>query len=810
MIPLHSSLEEYKEGYSVPSIAWRVVLRFPPPSYDIDSGPQDINVSERLIGDLNIIDSVDYRENLTYINEVNLKLNNYDGFLHNDSGTGKLDSEEPVEVFIDGYFDVPGGSEHLIRKFGGWMDHNRSKADAVKKTIDVVAYSYLGKADFINGYHLTTRYLDDNGLILYTTQLWIRNAAVEGKELQKGGHYIYTKFDDLARAKLDDGEWTVLTVGEESELLNSDESESVIVFYDGFSDPSAEEKASIVIVKEISQYPETFFYYEPIKEIIKKCFDEIGITNQEIKRFEIPTWDSRKIISGSNRVEDTNGFFVPASIASNGEDLIYVSGSFTGSPNKNQIWEYNHTSDSARLIYETTLNNNTKHKLIWEPDDNYLIAFIDNKEEDEERGFIQRFTINEFGVSYTTLIQDSQFDTVNPYYRFHFSPFLKKFLFIGYNGSDKVIFEMDLNGSKSVIATDNDIELNGACWIYDKDTVVEFYYIKNVSGTRKVYKLSYSGSWSNSFVIDWFDNGDYNYWYPYQFTFEEKIYLSNFNETRLYLREENNFTENLNPANTKFYSPFEFDDKIYLLVHNTSTDVQKVASISGDTLSFESNDIVPYDIIKHPATLGFQHITNFFDLDDQITLAVLSKYPALMLRFSEKIIPFIDGEYDVSDKTIRQVLEELANNYLAFVRIDSYKKAWFIQRGTYQTTDIVEFKKFNKDRIKERMYSEKYDRIEVTNSRGVTGKYGDTGIDINTLQLDMRFIPDDLVKDMAKYFYDYYSVLRYIMKFNYLPTYYNWEVMDQADMSEFGLSTGRIHKVSPGKSICEFEILLEG
>lgn len=809
MIPLHSSLEVYKEGYSVPSINWKVILRLPPPSDD-DSGPQDYNVSERLMNEPNIIDSADYRENLTYINEVSLKLNNEDGFLSNDSGTGKLDSEEEVEVFIDGYFDVDGGSDHLIRKFGGWLDVNKNKPDAVNKTIDITAYSYFGKAERVNGYNLTTRYLDNNGLILYTVQLWITDAAISGKELQKGVHYVYTKFDDMPRAKLDDGEWVVLTVGMESELKNADETQSVMVFYDGFSDPSEEERVSTIIVKEIGQYPETFFYYGTVKEIIKKCFDEIGITNQYIERFEISTYDSRKIVSGSNRVDDTNGFFVPASIASNGDNLIYVSGAFTGSPNKNQIWEYNYTTDEIRLIYETTLNNNTKHKLIWEPDDEYLIAFIDNKEEDEERGFIQRFTITEYGASYTTLIEDSQFDTVNPYYRFHYSPFLKKFLFIGMDSGNKVIFEMDLNGSKSIIETDSNIELNGACWIYDKATVVEFYYIKNVSGIRKVYKKSFSGSWgAATYVLDWFDNADYNYWYPYQFSYEEKIYLSNFEETRLYDRSGNSFSSDLNPANTKFYSPFEFDNKIYILTYNSVTDVQKVATISSGSLSFASNNILPYDIIKHPSTLGFQHITSFINIDEENSLAVLSKYPALMLRFDSKVTPFIEGEYDTSGMTVRDVMQELANEYLAFVRINAYKQGFFVSRSIYETTDTVEFKKFNKERIRERVYNEKYDRVEVTNSRDVTAMFGELGINTNVLKMDLNHTPDDFVKDMAKYFYDYYSTSRYLIKFKYLPTFYNWEVLDKADMSEFGLGTGKIHKVAPKKSICEFEILME-
>lgn len=82
------------------------------------------------------------------------------------------------------------------------------------------------------------------------TQLWIRDAALPGMILKKGIHYIYAKFDGLAQAKLDDGDWVVLTADSEAELINADDTQRVLIYFSSFSFPSTEESISTVIVKQ--------------------------------------------------------------------------------------------------------------------------------------------------------------------------------------------------------------------------------------------------------------------------------------------------------------------------------------------------------------------------------------------------------------------------------------------------------------------------------------------------------------------------------------------------------------------------------
>ena len=357
MQALDESMIPFQEGTQVPSLAWKVTLRLP----DEDSSVE-VDISDRLMNEPNIVDAADYRENLTYINEIGIKLNNEDGYLTQENESGVLDTNSPIEIFIDGYFDIDGGDDFPIRKFGGWLERNRMKTDSVKMNCEVLAYSYFGKAEFVNGANVCRRYMDENGLRLYIAKLWITDAYIAGYELKKGFHKVTSFFDTNPKAYLDDGDPVILVFDDVSILSNADGTEKVEVYYAGFD--HAEERVSTLIVRTQGQYPETYFYYGNMEEIVKKCFESLGITDMYIHNYTIDTFDDRQIISGSNRVDDTAEQFMPVAIEYDGTEKYYIAGAFTGSPNKNQIWEYNRTTASIRLIYETTLNDSTHYKLI--------------------------------------------------------------------------------------------------------------------------------------------------------------------------------------------------------------------------------------------------------------------------------------------------------------------------------------------------------------------------------------------------------------------------------------------------------------
>ena len=180
-----------------------------------------------------------------------------------------------------------------------------------------------------------------------------------------------------------------------------------------------------------------------------------------------------------------------------------------------------------------------------------------------------------------------------------------------------------------------------------------------------------------------------------------------------------------------------------------------------------------------------------------------------MLRFADKFTPLIEGEFDTSGMTVREILQELANNFLGYVKVDAYKKGYFVGRDQYSFDDTLVFKRdYNRERTTERIYNEKYDRVEISNGNA-SETYGDDGLDINIKKLELRFLPDGFLKDYAKYFLEYYDTKRKIIKIKYPPTFYNYENLDKADLTDYGYAVeGTIHKVSPKRNSCEFEVLI--
>ncbi|CAF3833417.1 unnamed protein product [Rotaria sp. Silwood1] len=283
------------------------------------------------------------------------------------------------------------------------------------------------------------------------------------------------------------------------------------------------------------------------------------------------------------------------------------------------------------------------------------------------------------------------------------------------------------------------------------------------------------------------------------------------NDIRLFNVDKKEFSDNLCPAELKMYSPLEVFDKLYFIQLDATTLEQKISYFSNDEITVASfKKITPYDLVTQAGIFGFQQLTEFTDINDLQVIGALSKYPALLLKFADNIEPFIEGEYNTQGKSIRDILQELSNNYLAWNRVDYNKKGFYVKRGSAATGDVLSFKKqYTAQRITEVIYSERYDGVEIENGNGLKYSWGDTDIDAKVLSLKLEFIPDDFVPDMAKYFYDYYSVERKLKKISYLPTFYNFDSLDKADLTNYGLGQGIIHTVRPNGTRAEFEVLID-
>lgn len=811
MIPLHISLEKYKEGYSVPAICWKVTLRLPPPSDD--PYPEDIDVSDRLLSDPNIVDTADYIKNLTYINEVNLRLNNSDGFLSNDSGTGKLDIVQEVEVFIDGYYDVYGGVNHLIRKFGGWVDFNRRKSDSVKKVIDVTAVSYFGLSENYSGARICRRYFTDKGLILFNLgRIYLTDANISGKVLKAGIHKIYSRIDSgNKQLKLDEGEYTTISDGL-NVLNNEDDSERVQIYFDDILNYFYEDHETTLIVRnEGDQYPYTAYHNSNMKSLIKKTLAEIKVTDSYVQNYEFSTFDDREVMSFYEAPDDfiNSDFNYVNAVIGDGDQYTYFG-------YKNEVWrrdmltgDYQRVMSGLngfanRFVIDTSISTLfvfTVNDVTWVINNIYKLD-LDNLE--NEIIFSNYDSVNDI-----TILAQYQIP-------FTYSYELHSFVFmcrLFSNNANKKICKLTSHGAISTILSDNSIYPEGFNCLWQDGTNTRYYFL--MTGTYGAYTLARitysSGSWGSINEREAWYLGSVNLeTYGINFQAENRVFVNSPINNKPYFTydfNENSFNSDMNETYMQLLSGIEFNNKLYFIRYDEGTGKYNIATLSDNVITVNDQDLYVFQTHRGGYETQLFAINKNY-LSENVINVQTTNYN-VMIRFSKWIIPGIFGDADFTSSSIRDVLQDLSVSFLGFVKVDPYKKGYFVSRIDYQTSDELTFKKdYIRTRLKEYLYNENYDNVSVTIDTA-QAEFGDTGIEVNKLSLSLKYLNPGFVKDICKYMYDYYKIKRNMIKLSYPPTFYNYEIFDIADLSEFGINNGRIHRVSPRKSNCEFDILLE-
>jgi hypothetical protein len=798
---LDLNIEPYQEGTQVPSIAWKVILRTPPPS-GLDLEFLDRNVSEKLMNEPNITDATDYRENLTYINEIGIILNNEDGFFTNSSLTGILDTDEPIEVFLDGYFDVLGGSAYPIRKFGGWINRNRMKIDGVKKTCEAIAYSYFGKSELISGKVLGTRHFDSHGLILFNTGLRVTTAAVTGKFLKVGVHTVETRFDGVRQARLDDGEWTNVGNGTEVELPNEGDIERLKVYSD-YLNFIAGQSSKIIVRNTGEQYPYILYYNGSLFEIVRNIYSELGFTDDYIQPYEIKTHDDRKVLS-FYEIPD-NSYSEVGSITSDNDNRLFIG-------IKNNLWLRDMTLQKYTLIYDGGVSPNTSiTRLLIDEALNMIFVYLT-----DGGGTLDKIV----KVNLSDNSSEVLFTNTGTYYclgkignTFHYIKSLQVFIFTFLKLDNSTgIAELDLDGNITEILTDSEVAYDLFSLVYETDDELFFYYIKLVSNVPKLYRISYESGWgAQSYLIDFYisQTGQLFETRGTPFYYESKIFVreSPAGDSAIYNVTTNSFDTSFNTDEFQLLSPFEFENKLYVLIHKPAPFTNKIGYISNNAIVVLSDNLdlsVPTyiggDLFRMCITRNYKGYN---------ILNILSTQPNLLFRYSEWFNLCVRGEADFTEQTLRTVLTDLANTFLGYIKITADKKAYFVSRSEYENSGELTFKMlYNKTRTGERVYSEKYDRVEISNGTKQKSFGNEQLLDPKILRKNTKYIIDEFVIDLAKYFYDYYSVTRKIIKIKYPPTFYNYESLDIGNLTDYGLGTGLIHKVAPKKNECEFEILI--
>lgn len=809
MIPSH-----LRDADSIPGVSYQVTLLTPDRSYDL---------SEDIMNTPRIVDAVDYLPDLSYINEVNLILNNEDGKYFTEEGSGLLiglDEMFSCELIIKCYVDHPGASDYKVTKFAGWYDPRKLKPDMMNKTVEISAFNYFGASQELDGGNICTQYLDHNGLILVATGCWLTNAAISDFILLNGVHLIETALDDsmpIGKGRLDKGEWVELTPGNIATLYNRDSNQAVQV---GTNINSFRVGSSTLIVNnEGEQYPKTFYFYPAATTIVDKCFDVMKVNQRVIDAFQIPTIDGRNVLSSFPLLpgELFTGF--PISVVSNGSNKIYLSieaFSIVGN-DKYQVWEIDFAAGTYVKRYETesVYNdfNQFKLKLEIKLNGTRLYAFMKPPSRSNAN-----FTIQQFNTSTWDRTQ-SQISSTLGLSRIEYSGNDDKFLAIVNDGETKKIILHDPNGipdDDPVLLEDIALKENAFQFAYQEGDQTWFYFVKEVFTVNQIWRMrrTSSGWHSPEFVVN-FPNLSPNTYRGFQH--EKYIFLWSDVEDKAYLLDvhTNDISENVCDTGVFIRSPFTdpITGRLYMMTTAANNDpvADRIAYLNAVQMVFEAVAPIGIKMIRNSFSYArAKRVAMVNDLYGGKTNLVSTWSPGVLFRYGNSFVPTIPGEYETVGKTIRQLLQEIANNYLAWIKVDVNKTGYFVKRESYANERSFDFSRDNVfARISEKLYTDTYDVVSVRVG-DVEGRFGTEGVDARVLFLQLDFIPEPVAKDMAKYFHDYYSVKRTLMRLEYAPGYFDYESLDRVTFESEALPyASRIHTISPNRESLELELIIE-
>jgi len=807
------TIEQHKEGYSVPAAAYQVILRIAGQEYDI---------SERLNSEPGIVDAADYQEGLSYVNEVSMMFDNSDNSLYDETGGTRgslLNDVTEVELLIYMYLNVPGYTmaqklAGKILKFGGFVKLETIKTDNIQKTIEFTGMSYLGILGERSGSRICTRDFrgdgGNNGLSLADINACLKDAAIAGFELKRGVHKIYAKFEPPEQfMKLDDGEW-VEDSGSDFTLINGAGNQKVTV--NGFGFAGADEAFSTIIVLEQGQqYPFILYRDAAMIEIAGKCFEIGGITEKEMEPFEVKTYDDDHRFSKYPpiRFESFNPWVSNCMVSDNDRYAYCGLG--------NELWR----RDLVYHINVKMLNYNTDYeikRLIYSADNNLLFVFTEGAGDPHRNLYKVDLT------TYTSTKIFNRFDLlgIDVYNSIQWSEYLNKFLFVR---SAAEIATVDLGGTIENIHTGQTLlKTNGTSWVWETEFEVTYFFTRrHASDTYwQIYKTVFNkntATWAAPIVhtnLLWTPtepiNGDA---IAYVFNSENKavLYKAFINDVEPIWMALNCATAGFNifymDSDYVFHSPFEWKRGIYLIA--TGVD-QRIAILQGNVISFHTPEYIGDDLTYGGFDIrDMQRLCVHKNWVNEEILNIMPVFDFQLLRYSRYVVPFISGDCDYTDVTVKDALQDVANIFLAFVRVNAERKGWFVARGSYTTGRTMTFKKqYIQQRGKEVVYSEKYDGVEIDNGSTLQS-WGEFGPEDNILSLSHDKLPTIILLDISKYYFEYYSVERHIMSITYLPGFLESEPMDDVLFSgiETYLANIKLHEYAPAKGAAEYRLLGE-
>lgn len=217
--------------------------------------------------------------------------------------------------------------------FSGFVDHVRRKRNEATDSVTFSVFTAQDMGDRIPAEVLTIQpinadidTLGTSGLALFELpRIYIKSAAISGKNLVVGSHTIAYQYNDGAPIiRLDDGEYTTLAASADTTLYNADISQAVTVYTMDLAQvpkSTTEILVYIVVISQGDTLPYVWPHCVSVDTMLKRILSLLGISNVTVGTLSIQPYDAVPRVSFLEQPPEDNSFAYRWAMQTDGTDL---------------------------------------------------------------------------------------------------------------------------------------------------------------------------------------------------------------------------------------------------------------------------------------------------------------------------------------------------------------------------------------------------------------------------------------------------------------------------------------------------------
>jgi hypothetical protein len=693
--------------------------------------------------------------------------------------------------------------------FNGFIHDSDVRYNELADSVEFTVYSVEDIMDRIPGHTVNTQYINydcdgggTDGVILPKIPgYYITNCNVTSYPLEAGLHTLtYTASGSYLA--LDDGPATAISSGANT-LVDGSGSQKVAIYYlTGYGTRTTDCTEYFIVNVRGDTLPRSAYNGVALSRMLRNFYSKVGVTSITLDTLAISSWDGNRRLSFYDVVpEDVSVSGNRYAICHDGTDVWVGVG--------NKLYKRTMSTDTYTLKATLTAGFEIR-KLIYNSRNSHIWIMSDSAGYGDTHGFnkvnVYRVTNDDVSSTVTANTKGSIRAAKVIDYNYTGASYKYALLYIDEGGTR--FDEVTISGTTLTLAnvyTNVNPPMKWALWV---KTTGYVYFMQDFTTTGQLHEHHIDGAGA------WVDDGAYGGGSAHASlraaSTEDWIGEWNSSEDLLYFYNASNIykwdptTRTVAPATITSGTGIDAVEcmvdsgsgTVYCSVFDSSaSDVFRLTGLYSSSLNFLTTN---YEVQSYMGQFTIEPAS------DDLYGITTPKWQ--LFKWSSTINLFLD-EFDYANDSIRTALNKI---YKAFnlVGSTSAAKTAFVYRrgdgsGTPQTTgNSITVNVTNSGDISQTPNSYKgIDLIEVSNSSetityngNVFNQYSQP-FDARKITVSSDLIPTEIIKDLAKWMFDFFHQVRTMYEIPLTIPAYNYEPLDGITLA---YSTTKITSTSSG------------